>query len=306
MKKLLFVLMLTLLPLTANAKTAGNLDIYACESVWGSLASEIVKDKANVLNLTSPTQDPYYLTKNKGLVISVRSADLIFCNGLDLEKNWLPGVIEKAHNIKIRPAGNGYFIAADYIPNKSINPHFHLNPYNIAIVAKEFTKRISEINPTNANFYQKNYEDFVGRWNNSIVFWEKQAANLKGMPIIVQSDSWEYLAGWLGLKIISTLQQDRSIIRNSNHLNDVLKDSKINPAEVVLYAPYDNKDLTLWFYKKSKIRSVMLPYTVYGDVNTKDLFSLFNNTLDILIKVSDREPIKVPVENKLENQPLPN
>lgn len=297
MKKILFVIAIILLPVSVQAKTSGKLDIYACESVWGSLASEIVKDKANVLILTNPKQDSHYLMRNKGLIMSVRSADLLFCNGSDLEKNWLPGVIEKAHNIKIRPAGNGYFIAADYIKNKSVNPHFHLNPHNISIIAEEFTKRISEINPTNADFYQKNYEDFIARWNNSIVFWEEQAANLKGMPIIVQSDSWEYLANWLGLKIISILQKDRSIIRNSNHLDEVLKNAKINPAEVVIYAPYDNKDLTLWFYNKSKIRSVMLPYTVYGDVNTKDLFELFNNTLDILIKVSDKDPIKVPLKD---------
>ena len=290
--------MLIFLPLSVKAKTAGKLDIYACEPVWGSLASEIVKDKGNVLILTSSQQDPYYLTKNKGLVISMRVADLIFCNGADLESHWLPGVIEKSHNIKIRTDSKGYFIAADYINNRTGNPHFHLNPYNIAIVAAEFTKRISEINPTNAGFYQKNYEDFIGKWNNSIIFWEKQGANLKGMPVIIQSDNWEYLVNWLGLKVISILQQDRSLVRNSNHLDEVLKNSKINPAEVVLYAPYDNKDLTLWFYKKSKIKSVMLPYTVYGDANTKDLFSLFSNTLDLLIRVSNGDPTQLTPTNQ--------
>ena len=64
-KRILFALMLIFLPLSVKAKTAGKLDIYACEPVWGSLASEIVKDKANILILTSPQQDPYYLTKNK-------------------------------------------------------------------------------------------------------------------------------------------------------------------------------------------------------------------------------------------------
>ena len=41
------------------------------------------------------------------------------------------------------------------------NPHVHLDPHNILLVAKELHRRLSIIDAKNMSFYQEQYNNFV-------------------------------------------------------------------------------------------------------------------------------------------------
>ena len=58
---------------------------------------------------------------------------------------------------------------------------------------------LAELDPANAAYYQARYKAFAERWNAAIAEWEKQAAPLRGTPILVQHKAFTYLEVWLGL-----------------------------------------------------------------------------------------------------------
>ncbi len=100
---------------------------------------------------TTAFQDPHRLQARPSLIAAVRNADLVVCTGADLEIGWLPLLLRRAANPKVREGSSGYFLAADFVRRLEIpktidrsqgdlhpqgNPHIHLDPRNIARVAK--------------------------------------------------------------------------------------------------------------------------------------------------------------------------
>ena len=72
--------------------------------------------------------------------------------------------------------------------------------------------------------------------------WEKQAAALKGRPVITQHASFAYLWAWLGLKPIADLEPRPGVPPTASHLEKVLALSKTQqPAGIIIAQHHDPK-----------------------------------------------------------------
>lgn len=312
MKKLLLVFCLFFFTKNAYAKVT----IFACEPEWGSLAKEIVGNKAEVAIGTKGDQNPRIVKVRSGVMNVIRKADMVFCSGDGLEEAWLDDSIKRSYNLKVQAKVNSYFLAADYLKenekktdanlrDKDLKnkPRVHLNPNNITKIAEEFTRRIKLIDPVNADFYQKSHKKFSEKWLDAISRWQKIAAPLKGMKIVVHDDSWLDLTNWLGLEIVAKIDTKPGVMASSKHLNDVVKIMKKNPAQAIVFANYEEKKSVLWLSKKTKTRAILLPFTVYGSANSNDLFQMFSTTINLLL--ADCTKVTCPsmsISNTQENQ----
>ncbi|MGY8975228.1 MAG: metal ABC transporter solute-binding protein, Zn/Mn family [Alphaproteobacteria bacterium] len=187
MLKTITILLLMKFLLSASSYASDQINIFACEPEWKSLAEEIGGDKVKAITATHAKQDPHHIRARPSLIAKIRRADLIFCSGAGLEVGWMPILLQKA-NSKVQPGKLGYLVASNYTPVIDIpekvdrshgdvhpegNPHVHLNPNNILLVAKELNKRLAVIDSINKNYYQENYNNFINKWNKSILLWEK-------------------------------------------------------------------------------------------------------------------------------------
>ncbi len=89
-------------------------------------------------------------------------------------------------------------IRADGDVHPGGNPHIQTDARNIARVAVPLAARLAELDPANAAVYQARYKAFFGRWTTAIANWERQAATLRGVPILVHHKAFPYLEDWLG------------------------------------------------------------------------------------------------------------
>lgn len=312
MKNFLTTILVLVCFQNANSKDWATTQIFACEPEWGALAREIVGNKAKVVVAINEFQNPHFIKAKPNLFSDIRKADIIFCSGADLEVKWLPDLLKNSNKANIQAGGSGYFMASDYVKKLEVpakedvdlknaapknihpfgNPHVHLNPNNIPPIATEFLKRMLAVDPANAQFYQKRYDDFIKRWNLAIVRWEFQAKDLKNMPIIVEHDQWDYLADWLGLKIVAKLEEKPGTIAPSGqYLLQVLRQVKVNSGEIVIYAPFEDKDAIFWFSSRARIKAILLPYTVSStDSQAQNLFGLFDETINSLVMQSAQKP----------------
>lgn len=283
------------------AAPASALDVFVCEPEWGSLVAEIAGADAEITVATTAFQDPHSLQARPSLIAAARNADLLVCSGADLEIGWLPLLLRRAGNADIQPGTPGHFLAADFVRRleipKSIdrsqgdvhpqgNPHLHLHPRSIERVAKALSDRLTELDPANAATYRANAADFLTRWNAATSAWEQQAANLVGMRLVSHHRSFSYLADWLGLDIVATLEAKPGIPPSGAQLAKLLEQLTPNPPVGILRAPFENEKPSSWLSQRLDILEIELPFTVGGNDASVDLFSLYENTLQMLQEYS--------------------
>lgn len=274
------------------------LEAFACEPEWGALLRELGGDRVNVAEATTARQDPHHVEARPSLIARARRADLLVCTGAELEAGWLPLLLRQSANARIQPGQPGYFEAAQFVRMLEIparldraegdvhaagNPHIQTDPRNIAKVAQALAQRLGEIDPANAAHYAARHRDFAARWQAAIVRWEQAAAPLKGVPIVVQHKGFPYLEDWLGLQQLAALEAKPGIEPGSAHLSGVLAQLQRQPAKMVLRAAYNDGRASEWLMERGKVPVVVLPYTVGGSDKARDLFGLFDDTIQKLL-----------------------
>jgi zinc/manganese transport system substrate-binding protein len=300
MKRLLPIAAALWLALGMQAAQAA-LKVLACEPEWGALVQELAGDKASVYVATTGLQDPHHIQARPSLVAAARNTDLVVCTGAELEVGWLPVLIRQSGNNAIQPGKPGNFEAAAYVRKLEVpdrldradgdvhaagNPHIQTDPRNIALVAEPLARRLAELDPANATAYQARHADFMARWKAAIQRWEKEGAPLRGASIVVQHKAFPYLQQWLGLVEVAVLEPKPGIEPTSAHLSAVLAGLQTRPAKMIVRAAYNDGRGAEWLAERTKLPIVVLPFTVGGDDEAKDLFSLFDDTIQRLLKAA--------------------
>jgi len=287
-----------LLAFGAASPAYANLNVFACEPEWAALATELGGDKVSVYAATTGGQDPHQVQARPSLIAKARSADISVCTGAELEIGWLPAIVAQSANQKLRPGAPSAVEAASFINLLEVpsrldraegdihaagNPHIQTNPANILAVAKPLAARFAELDPANAQTYAARVADFTMRWQAAMAKWQAQAAPLKGVPIAVEHQSWIYLENWLGLKRVIALEPKPGVPPSSGYLAQVVDTLQKNPAKMVIRAAYEDERPSLFISDKAHIPSVTLPYTVGGTAEAKNLFNLYDDTINRLL-----------------------
>ena len=297
MKTITAVLSLLLLSWSASA-----LEVFACEPEWGSLVKELAGENANITVATTAFQDPHRLQARPSLIAATRRADLLICTGADLEIGWLPLLLRRAGNPKIQPGRPGHFMAADYVRKLEIpvlidrsqgdihpqgNPHIHLKPNNISRIADKLAQRLGVLDPANGSDYIGRLQGFQDRWETATMGWEERGESLSGLRLVSHHRGFSYLADWLDLDIVATLERKPGIPPSAAHLASLLEQLSPNPPAAVVRTPYANERPSLWLTERLDVRMLRLPYTVNEADGPADLFALFNTTLAALEEVNN-------------------
>jgi len=284
----------------AALPAAAALNVFTCEPEWAALAQELGADKVLVYSATTALQDPHRIEARPSLIARIRTADLLVCSGSELEIGWLPLLLTQSGNSKIQLGTPGYLEASQYVAKLEVpkvvdralgdihpggNPHIHTDPRNIAKVAAVLEERLAQLDPGNAATYHSRARSFLDRWQAAIARWEKEAAPLKGMPIVEHHKAFSYFIDWTGMREIATLEPKPGIPPTPSHLAQLLDQMKRQPAKVIVYSSYDSPQAAQFLSERSKIPAVMLPFTVGGTDKAKDLFGLFDDMIGRLLGV---------------------
>lgn len=275
----------------------GALNVFVCEPEWGALVAELAAGDVEITVATSAFQDPHRLQAKPSLIAAVRRADLVACTGADLEIGWLPLLLRRAGNPKIQAGNPGHFLAAEYVRRleipKSIdrsqgdvhpqgNPHIHLHPRNISRVADALAERLIAVDPRNRQHYLERVADFQVRWRNATDRWEERALALSGMRLASHHRSFSYLADWLDLDIVATLESKPGIPPSGAQLAALLEQLTPNPPLGVIRTPYENEKPSRWLSGRLNIAEIVLPFSIGGTDEVVDLFTLYDVTLRML------------------------
>jgi zinc/manganese transport system substrate-binding protein len=272
--------------------------VLATTAEWGALARELGGDKVDVYTATTAFQDVHRVDAKPSLVARARNADLVVAAGAELEIGWLPVLLQESGNSRIQPGSPGYFEAASAVRLLEVptsvdrsmgdvhpqgNPHLHLDPHNIASVAKALTARLAAIDAANAAYYQARGSDFGGRWQQAMVRWEQQAAPLRGVPVVVIHRDQVYLCHWLGLREVAAIEPKPGVPPNTSYLAGLVTQLTAAPPKMILRNAYNDPKAAEWLAGRINAPVVTLPFSVGGTPAATDLFGLFDDTLSRLL-----------------------
>ncbi len=222
-------LLLTLLLLVVSMPLAasGQVKVVATSTDYASLCRFIGGDLVDVFAIARGDEDVHFVRPKPSFAEKLGHADLLLSTGMDLEL-WLPGLIDKASNAKVREGQVGFVAVADGVRKLEIpasadrsqggvhlygNPHIQTSPINMKVVARNIAIGLVKVDPEHKATYEANLAAFEKKIDESlfgaelvemvgastltrlaergklIPFLEKR--KVKGRPMV------EYLGGWL-------------------------------------------------------------------------------------------------------------
>jgi zinc/manganese transport system substrate-binding protein len=294
MRSLALLPVLFLFSTTASAA----LNVFACEPEWAALAKELGGDKVSVVSATTARQDPHHIEARPSLIARVRNADLVVCSGSQLEIGWLPLLLSQSGNARVQPGTPGYLEASSFVARLEVparvdrsmgdihpggNPHIHTDPRNIGKVAAVLAERLAQLDAPNAAAYRGGADAFAKRWQEAIARWQREAAPLKGAPLVEHHKDFTYLFAWLGMREVGDLEPLPGIPPSTAHLAELVDQMKRQPARMIVYSSYNDPRAAEFLSQRTGIPSVMLPFTVGGTDGAKDLFGYFDDVIGRLL-----------------------
>src|SRR3954453_18672617 len=191
--------LLLLLPLLAQAK----LNVVSTLPDFGAVAHEIGGDKAEVMVLAKPTEDPHFVDARPSFVVSLRNADVLIDGGAELEIGWLPPLLQNAGNPKIEIGKPGRVQASQGIRLMNVpanvtraagdvhalgNPHFAVDPIIAKAISQHIAQSFSTLDAGNAAAYDANYKKFEAAINAKLQQWGATMLPFKGQHVAAYHD----------------------------------------------------------------------------------------------------------------------
>ena len=208
--------------------------------------------------------------------------------------------MQESGNPKIQPGAPGYFEATsaretarcpDARVDRSMgdihplgNPHVQLDPHNVAAVAKALSARLAAIDPANAAYYQARGADFQARWQQAITRWDAQAAPLKGVTVVVIHTRPALSLPLARPECRSRRSSPSPACRRAPAICcELVTKLSADKPKLILRNAYNDPKAADWLSQKIGVPVVVLPFSVGGTPEAKDLFGLFDDTINRLL-----------------------
>lgn len=283
--------LIPLLLLCVQSAFTGQLHVVATYAYIGDIAQRIGKDRVEVVSLARGDYDPHVIIPKPSYIAKVRTADLLIINGAQLEIGWLPQIIRQANNGAVQPGERGFLDLSMHVHLIDVptsvsrelgdvhpegNPHFFLDPYNIPVIAKAITNRLSELDPDNQSFYEANEKELDTLWQVKIKQWEEQLKPFKGEKVVEYHKIFDYFLNRFGFKLVGTIEPLPGIPPTTKHIADVEELIKREGVKYILQDVYNPQDASMYLSKKLNIKLIIMPHDVGSVKEADNVFSVFD------------------------------
>lgn len=179
MKRLSYILicLMACVGFTADACASEKLRVVTTLPDYKFLAESIGGDRVEVNAIVRGDQDAHFIRPKPSFVTLIKNADLLVSTGLDLEL-WLPTVVNKSGNTRVRSGEPGYVAAAQgmkllekpKVMSRSEggvhiygNPHVNCSPLNMKVAARNIATGLIKNDPAGEEFYKNNLDKLLDR-----------------------------------------------------------------------------------------------------------------------------------------------
>jgi zinc/manganese transport system substrate-binding protein len=276
-----------LCPLVSQAK----LNVVASLPDFGSLAREIGGDKIDLIVLGKPNENPHLVEPRSDFVGALRSADVLIESGAELERGWLPPLLQKAHNPKLDIGKPGRAEAARGIRLLEMtndvaagagdahprgNPHCTVDPLIAKDIAQRIAKSFAAVDAPSAAFYEANYRRFETIINTKLQYWRGALQELQNEHVAAYHDDWPYFARRFGLKIDTFVEPRPGTAPSASQISDVIQKMKRDHVKSIIVEPYQDRGIVDILARSTGAKVIELSQFPGGLPGTDSYLTLMN------------------------------
>ncbi|MCH7875366.1 MAG: zinc ABC transporter substrate-binding protein [Gemmatimonadetes bacterium] len=140
-------------------------------STYAAIAREIVGERGTVVSIGRGDENPHYVQPRPSFARTLQQADMFVATGLDLEL-WVPALLDRANNSKVREGSAGYVTAYTGIDLFGVpasvsraqgdihafgNPHIWADPVNGIIIGRNILTGLTRVAPQDAEYFRERY-----------------------------------------------------------------------------------------------------------------------------------------------------
>lgn len=243
--------------------------------------------------------DPHFVDAKPSYLLKLKKADLFIQVGLELEIAWAPALLMTARNSKILPGNPGFLDVSEGCdilqrPQTTVdrsqgdvhpfgNPHYWLDPSNGRLMAKNIAKKLSLLDPTHANHYEKNLAIFETKLSDKEKEWDKIAnERLKGIKVVTYHNSWPNFAKRFGIQVAGFVEPKPGIPPSPAHVRLLIQQIKTEKISLILIEPYCDAKLPKKIAQETDAKLLIFPPSVEGTKNIKTYFDLFDYEFQLI------------------------
>lgn len=280
-------LFLLLLPLTLFA----HLNVAVSYPYIGAITKSIGDEHITTTVLAKGNWDPHFVVPRPSLIAKMRNADALIMNGGQLEIGWLPALISRASNPKTKTGAKTFLNLSHHVnlidKPQSVsrsggdihpdgNPHFHLDPNNILILAKSIKEFLVSIDIEHKDVYETNYNKFAEDWQNKILVWNEKMKDKDGTKIIQYHNNLAYFNRAYGLNNIGTIEPLPGIPASSRHTLELIYLMKKEKPDCILHDVYHSTKTAKYISDKTGVPVILMPHDIGALDSIENLTSLFD------------------------------
>ncbi len=236
MKLRIFALLFLLISCTQpiledNNKINVVVSFYPLEEFTKSIGAQ----KVNVISLVLPGVEPHEWEPSPGDIVKISKAKLFIYNGAGLE-SWIEKILKNVDTKKtlVVSASNGInLITKSNAANSQTDPHVWLDPNLVAMQARTITNALSAIDPSGAEFYNFNLNEFISNLNSLDKKFRTELSDCQKKEFVTSHDAFGYLARSYGLSQFSVAGISSEIEPTPKHLANLINVIKEKNIKVI-------------------------------------------------------------------------
>jgi ABC-type Zn uptake system ZnuABC Zn-binding protein ZnuA len=312
-------------------RAADKLRVVTTTTDLASIARAIGGDHVDVKALATGQEDPHFIAAKPSYMMAAKKADVWIRVGLELEIGYEELIIDGSRNPKIRISAPGHVDASEgvlrlEVPTQRIdrsmgdihplgNPHYWLDPLNGRIVAKNIARRLADLAPQHATYFQERLEAFqrrldgrmfgdalVERYGGGKLWamllkgrldqkladpaapalggWLATMQPYKGQKVVTYHRSWSYFANRFGLTVSEELEPKPGIPPSPGHVAEVVERIKAESVKILVMEPFYSRKAPDLVASETGITVVECANSVGGQPEATDYLSMLDNVVE--------------------------
>jgi ABC-type Zn uptake system ZnuABC Zn-binding protein ZnuA len=302
MKRLIVVLAALVVSAGPAAQTV--VEVVTTTEDLAALVREVGGDRVKVESIARGFQDPHYVEPKPSFILKLSRADLLAVIGRDLERGWLPALVQQSRNAKIQPGARGYLYASLTarvleMPTGPVtramgdvhalgNPHYWLDPGNGRRIARAIAERLSELRAADASYFAARYVEFDRRLTVAEQRWSAMMAPYRGTRIVTYHRSWSNFVERFGLDVIGYVEPKPGIPPSASHTLELVRAMQAQQVRLMIVEPYFDLKLPAAIARQAGARVLVLPPSVGGEPEASDYIALFDYNLSLLVNAIEQ------------------
>ncbi|WP_251861518.1 metal ABC transporter substrate-binding protein [Clostridium sp. Marseille-Q2269] len=246
-----------------NIKKEVYLDIVTTDKNLYNIIKEIVKDKHYIEYIFKNKDELMNYKVKEDTLENISGKDLFFYVGSGFEP-WIDdflskldkskvGVVNVSRGSKLMPYEKEVKFGNKILKD---NPYYFLNLNNYKIALSNIKNAIQDKDPSNRDFYEKNFSDMLKR----IKSYEEEFNNISDKTgdyiFIVDEDKLDYFIKYLNLNTVKIKRDDKDKITNEKEIEDICK--KYKDKCIFLSSDNDILENNKNLLDKYKIKSLLM------------------------------------------------